>query len=300
MKSSRTGAIALASLLSLLALSLQCVDAMASSNDASGSVHIHMSSGAEAPLYPSSATVDGVAMAMEFSILHPKFGRPPSSMSRSYDGHHARPTAGCPISSILAVPGLPPSAEFCQNPPVVPDLDISIYGNSRFYNIYNSGSALSDSSNRCVTANYSLSPNGTVNVLNCEARGPGRVKPSCVIGTGKARADATKTAQLQVQFPNFPASSGNPGTYNVVALLGCRKTGYHAAAVHGCGTLIPGLPPLEPGIYILSKTLSNPVKTLEELKRKLKCNGFDVSVKFRPVNHTTCAYFFDPPGFTVV
>jgi lipocalin len=299
MKSNRIGALPLAFRLSLVALSLLCVVAMASSDNVFRSEDLHKSSGSEAPLHPPSASMDGVSMAVEFGSSRPEFGHKPSSISRRYDGYHARPTAGCQTSSTLAVPGLSPSAAFCQNPPVVPDLDISIYGNSRYYNIYNSGSALRVSSNRCVTANYSLLLNSTVDVLNCQARGPGQVKPTCVTGSAKARANATKAAQLQVQFPKFPASSANPGTYNVVALLGSRKSGYHAAAVYGCGTLIPSLPPLEPGIYILSKTLANPEKTLEKLKRKLKCKGFDVSVKFRPVDHTNCAYFFEPTGFTI-
>jgi lipocalin len=275
------------------------VDAAAISDDEFRSDDFHMSSRSDSPVDSPSISTDGASIAVEFGSSRPEFGPPPSLISRSYDAHQARPSVGCPLSSTLAVPGQPPSVEFCQNPPVVPDLDLSVYGNSRFYNIYNSGSALRFSSNRCVTANYSLLPNGTVDVLNCEARGTGRVKPSCVAGLAKVRANATMSAQLQVEFPRFPVDPANPGAYNVVALLGCSRTGYHAAAVYGCGTLTPGLPPLEPGIFILSKSLENREETLEKLKRQLKCNGFDVSVEFRPINQTNCAYFFEPSGFTV-
>jgi hypothetical protein len=101
---------------SLLALSLLCVVAMASSDDVFRSEDSHMSSGSEAPLHPPSASMDGVSMAIEFGSSRPQFGHPPSSISRSYDGYQARWTAGYHTSSTLAVPGLAPSAAFCQKP----------------------------------------------------------------------------------------------------------------------------------------------------------------------------------------
>jgi hypothetical protein len=53
------------------------------------------------------------------------------------------------------------------------------------------------------------------------------------------------------------------------------------------------------GFYSLKNDCEAREKPLEKMKRKLKCKGFDVNVKFRPVDHTNCAYFFEPTGFTL-
>jgi lipocalin len=185
------------------------------------------------------------------------------------------------------------SEEFCQNPPTVPNLDLSKYANNMYYSLYLSGSAR-NLSGRCITANYSLNPNATVNVLNCQVLGPGRRRPSCVRAIG-ARRPGLEPSRLTVSFPGFRPT---PFPYNVAAVLGAPEAGgYTAAAVYACGSAVPGATPDLPGFYILGRSVENRQAVLQQLKHKLKDLGYNVDVDFVPTDHTDCLYFNDPTGF---
>jgi lipocalin len=197
-----------------------------------------------------------------------------------------------------ASPRDPSSNEFCQNPPTVPNLDLTKYANSMYYSLYLSGSALSIEGigGRCITANYTLNPNKTVDVLNCQVLGAGKRKPSCVRAIG-ARRPGLEASKLTVSFPNF---NPIPSPYNVAAVLGSAEKGYTAAAVYTCGVAVPGATPEKPGFFIIARSVVNRERTLLKLQTILKSKGYDVSVDFVPTDQTDCLYFNGPQGFDVI
>lgn len=188
-------------------------------------------------------------------------------------------------------PGVPPSRKFCRFPPTVP-LSLPLY-QGRWFNTFNSGIARRFSTGACVTANYTLLPNGTVAVLNCNQLDRS-MPPGCVRASAVRRPGTNSTGKLLVSFPSSPMGFGNPGPYNVVALLGDERIGYFAAAVYSC-EVVEGIGPVD-GLFILSRV--NVLKKLvfHLLAIKLKCAGFDLSQEFVEVDHTGCQYF-DEAGF---
>lgn len=195
-----------------------------------------------------------------------------------------------------ASPGVPPSNKFCNFPPTVP-VDLNIYTGT-WFGIYISGLALSTTPGRCVTANYKITENGTIAVLNC-AQTDEKRRPECRRGLATRRPGTVAPGKLQVTFPSVPNSLESPGSYNIAALLGNRKIGYWAAAVYTCRTLPNG--ENRRGVFILSRTTRFRRTILFLLKRQLRCRGYDVSDKFVKVGHTkNCEYFFEDTGFTVL
>lgn len=192
-------------------------------------------------------------------------------------------------------PGAPPDPSFCSLPPTVPELDLDKYANGVWYQIYGSGSATRFSGNSCVTANYTLNSEGNVDVLNCQ-HAANMARPICTVGIASARPGVNESSKLVVSFPNTPKGIGNPGNYNVAALLGSSSTGYLAAAVYQC--LQPPEGPGLPGFYILSRTPHCPEWTLQALLAQLRCRGYDVSGEFTPIAQENCKYFFDS-GFDI-
>lgn len=193
-----------------------------------------------------------------------------------------------------AKPGAPPSNKFCNFPPTVP-VDLETYKGT-WFNIYNSGSALRFSSSACVTANYELNENGTIAVLNCEQEDKSKL-PQCSRAVASRRPGTKAPGKLQVFFPRVPPGPGNPGSYNVVELLGNTKIGYLAAAVYTCITTRDG--EKAQGFFILSRTTLFRRTILFLLKRQLRCRGFDVSDRFVEVVHSkNCKYFYEDGGFT--
>lgn len=194
-----------------------------------------------------------------------------------------------------AKPGAPPSNKFCNFPPTVP-IDLNTYKGT-WFNIYNSGIALRFASGSCITANYRINKNGTIAVLNCLQQQNKRKLPECTRGLASRRPGTKAPGKLQVVFPRAPRGVGNPGPYNVAALLGNTKIGYFAAAVYFCDTTPGGKK--EQGFFILSRTTLFRRTVLFLLKRQLRCRGFDVSDQFVKLVHTKdCKYFFEDGGFT--
>lgn len=148
-----------------------------------------------------------------------------------------------------------------------------------------------------MTANYQVARNGTITVLNC-SQVRRRKQVVCVRGAARRRPGTVAPGKLEVFFPGTRPGLGNPGPYNIVALLGNRKIGYLAAAVYFCATA-PGGVRLQ-GLFILSRTTIFRRTVLFLLKRQLRCKGFDVSGPFVKIVHTKrCDYFFEDGGFTV-
>lgn len=191
-----------------------------------------------------------------------------------------------------AKPGVLPSTAFCSNPPTA-SVNLDVYKGT-WFQTYGSGAALQFSGDSCTTANYKLNKNGTVAVLNCSVR-DGKTTPTCVRAIASQRPDTTDSGKLQVFFPSAPPSPGNPGRYNVAALLGNEKTGYLAAAVYTC-LEIPGRPSSD-GFFIISRTTLLKSTLLHLLKKKLECKGYDTSQTFKVIPQTGCKYFFQDSGF---
>lgn len=195
-------------------------------------------------------------------------------------------------------PAGPPTDAFCTSPPVFPDLDIPAYANGTWFQTHVSGSAALFSSFRCTTANYTLTSDGTVSVLNCDLD-EGASRPSCVRAVASPRENSSIAAELTVAFPSVPESPFNPGRYNVAAVLGDAAQGYRAAAVYQCAKPAPSVPG-QPGFFIIARNTAEPEAMLEEMKKELACSGYNVAtVDFKPDNQKDCPYFFGEAGFDI-
>lgn len=188
----------------------------------------------------------------------------------------------------------PPSKSFCDRPPTVP-VDLKAYS-GLWYNIYSSGAARRFTRGTCITANYSLTPNGKVAVLNCNIVNK-KIGVQCVKAIAERRKDVSDEGKLVVKFENFPSGPSNRGNYNVAALIGSASAGYWAAAVYQCDRLSNGTNGT--GFYILSRSRYLSWVTLLLLKLKLRCFGYDVNVNFERTPQKNCRYFNQSPGFTL-
>lgn len=178
---------------------------------------------------------------------------------------------------------------FCRNTPGVPDFSLTQY-TGRWHQIYTAGFAGRFSSNRCVTANYTAQPDGSVAVLNCQYT-PDQVRPSCVRGNATRRPGGLPS-NLEVSFPGAPG-----GQYNVVATLGFKSYGYFAAAVSSCRVTEENV---SSAFFIIARTPFKPQKVLRLLKRKIRCLGIPMDDPFvKSRNPPKCMYFDGPSGFDV-
>lgn len=186
------------------------------------------------------------------------------------------------------------TAQRCFNPPVERTVDISAYS-GLWHQLYTSGDASIVSNNTCVTANYTILPTSppSISVLNCEFRPRQDARPQCVRGTATRRPGAQRPTQLQVSFFQFAP----PGQYNIAALLGNANYGYYAAAIYSCRRLPNGQ--LIDGFYLIARSPYAPRSVRRMLIRRLRCNGYQVSMRTGPklkpyfepsFNGRTCQY----------
>lgn len=198
-----------------------------------------------------------------------------------------------------ATPGVPPTDKFCARPPT-PFVSLPAYTGT-WYNIFNSGLAnMFAAPGKCVTANYTLASTSPpkIDVLNCNApRGQPGEKAICVRAEATKRPGTNSTSKLQVFFPAVPPNLGNPGSYNIAALIGNAKLGYIGAGVFFCSKTPDGIN--RTGIFILSRFNIYKQLALFLVKKELRCRGYDVSEEFIEVNHNRCSYFFDEAGFEI-
>lgn len=187
-------------------------------------------------------------------------------------------------------PPSPPSAAFCRNPSVIRQVHIPAY-TGRWFQIYASGSAVFISRSSCVTANYTLTENGELDVLNCFFT-PDMPRASCLNGSARVRRGG-RTSQLEVQFPGTPYSN-----YNVAAILGNPNYGYAAVAVYSCRVVGNDI---FDGFFILARVPFQSQRVLKRLKDKLKCMGYAVDDHtFERTKHAPeCSYFSGEKGFDI-
>lgn len=190
-------------------------------------------------------------------------------------------------------------ANFCRNPPVVKDFDLSAY-TGQWFQLFTTGISTRLSSNRCTTANYTLSADGSsVAVLNCELR-TNSSRPTCVRATAGPRENATAPAQLGVSF--FPGSP--PGAYNVAALEGFASYGYSAAAVFSCEVVrLPnGQERIFPSFFIIGRSPYAPRFTLGKIRKELRCMGYFTPYRefIESAHPPECKYQGLPGSFDVV
>lgn len=177
--------------------------------------------------------------------------------------------------------------ERCLNPPVIRRLDIPAY-TGRWFNTFVSGSAVEFAFD-CVTANYTLTEEGTIDVLNCSFNKTAD-RPACLPGVA-TRRPGLPSSRLQVSFrPGMP-----PGSYNVAAVLGRRNYGYFAAAVYSC-EIVNGVP--VEGLFIITRAPYAPGFVKERLMERLRCKGYLFSDELVPTPHSRmCKYFDGEDGF---
>lgn len=196
-----------------------------------------------------------------------------------------------PTLARYCVPAHPTNAAFCRTPPVVRNFDLTPYM-GKWYQLYTSGTATQFSSNRCVTANYTLAADGTVSVVNCHLPSEEEL-PQCQRAVAERRV-GLEPPHLQVQFaPFLPA-----GDYNVAALLGDAESGYEAAAVYTCR--LEGDRVLE-GVYFIARERERAEVVFEGLTRHMRCLGYVLDDKFYATGHEEqCRYFDGEKGFEEV
>lgn len=184
----------------------------------------------------------------------------------------------------------PITKKFCRNPPLANQIDISSY-TGRWFQIYTAGTSANASGNRCVTANYTLTPSSKLKVLNCQ-QAQGETRAQCV----KARASPSKgasPAKLKLRY-----GGGQRLQYNIAALLGDKTYGYFAAAVYNCRETPDGI---KQGFFVIARSPFNPLATLNLLKEKLKCMGYTLEDRFELSKFDSDCNFFDMGnGFDVV
>lgn len=201
---------------------------------------------------------------------------------------------------VAPAPAGPPSDQFCSSPPAVSNLDISAYANGTWFQMHAFGSAATFGSLQCTTANYTLTADGTVDILNCALNAVGDSRTTCTRGKASQREGTALAAELSVFFPSLPQGTFNPGRYSVAAVLGSAEEGYTAAAVYSCqkpATDAPGLP----GFNILARDpAADPEVTLAALSKELECNGYNLEgAEFTADRQKDCTYFFDEAGFDI-
>lgn len=194
-------------------------------------------------------------------------------------------------SPTYCVPPQQLSPSFCNRPPVVADFDLEQYA-GKWYQIYTAADATPVSTNRCVTANYTLLEDGMVNVLNCQLP-ESENRPQCQRALAERRV-GEQPPHLQVQFaPFLPA-----GPYNIAALLGDAESGYEAAAVYSCTVSESGF---SEGIFVIARSPKRPEYVIEKLSEHLRCVGYPLKESFvSSYLGDDCKFFYDGDGIVEV
>lgn len=183
------------------------------------------------------------------------------------------------------------SASFCKSPPVVNDFDLEQYI-GEWFQIYTSGDATRMSTNRCVTANYTLLEDGTINVLNCQLP-EDEDRPQCQRAVAERRV-GEQPPHLQVQFARLIRA----GPYNVAALLGDAESGYEAAAVYSCSVSEDGF---GEGFFIIARSPERAEYVIEKISAHLRCLGYSLKDQFvTSYLGDDCKFFNERDGFVEV
>lgn len=141
----------------------------------------------------------------------------------------------------------------------------------------------------CVTANYTILPDSTIDVKNCFFIAGNTTIPRCIQGVAKRRPGGTE-AQLQVGFvPGVPM-----GSYNVAAIVGRPNWGYAAAAVYSCED-IGGV--LQESLFLIARVPFMERALRQKLLEQMRCRGYEIRDPLeRGRNGGRCRYF-DRVGF---